>query len=113
MDMLALSDLVGTVLAFLGGVFLAVPAFRDYGRRRIDKDLATVLDELGANPGGDEIASARRTVQHEGLQRLAEESRLLKIGVALLTVGLFLSIPVKIREVGRVHADPPAAAEAR
>ena len=100
MDFYVLCDLVGTILAFLGGCLMAVPAFRDNDRRHLIRGLDTVLDALGNNPGKPKVLSVREAVEKEGYRPLSRDRRLLQIGIVLLTVGLLLSIPVKARDLG-------------
>jgi hypothetical protein len=96
----AFYDLLGAVLATVGALLLAIPPFRDNTDRRIKDGIETWARQLTP---GDPGEMAIRSSTENALERVRDHRKkdlfLMRWGVALLVLGLGLSIPAKINQL--------------
>ncbi|MBS0547575.1 MAG: hypothetical protein JSR24_07495 [Proteobacteria bacterium] len=105
MNLFAFLDLVGLLLTTFGALLLTFPTLSDIVRRRelagisVWLKLATTTSTSGTTPpaGADRLEAAGQRIEAHGVVQLPKDLRRVGWGVALIILGLLLSIPVKIQ----------------
>lgn len=95
-------DLVGAILATVGGALLAAPTLRDSLNRRRGFGIDIWMsEEAGRNPDRRVAEEAHLRAAQENIDRAVRRGyrsdlRMLRVGFLLLVVGLGLSVPIKL-----------------
>jgi hypothetical protein len=97
MDWLVIADLVGTLVTCVGGVVLAIPAFRDNFDRSLRQGIASSLSRASSQEA-EMLNDAAEAIEEAAIAAWIKDRRLLRIGIVLVVIGLALSIPVKFRD---------------